>query len=113
MPQLHFVHDESISRGEHLSSLIDEAVAVLPEATTVVADPVDMQAVEAIAEARGLEVGVEAGECPLGGVVVVAEGRSVDDGLRQPVRWLELLGRLIALRFRSRSGTGSVVRGGR
>ncbi len=27
VPQLHFVHDESISRGEHLSSLIDEAVA--------------------------------------------------------------------------------------
>lgn len=27
VPQLHFVHDESISRGEHLSNLIDEAVA--------------------------------------------------------------------------------------
>jgi len=27
VPQLHFVHDESISRGEHLSSLIEEAVA--------------------------------------------------------------------------------------
>lgn len=27
VPHLHFVHDESISRGEHLSSLIDEAVA--------------------------------------------------------------------------------------
>jgi ribosome-binding factor A len=27
VPQLHFVHDESISRGEHLSNLIEEAVA--------------------------------------------------------------------------------------
>jgi ribosome-binding factor A len=27
VPQLHFVHDESISRGEHLSDLIEEAVA--------------------------------------------------------------------------------------
>ncbi|MEA3274118.1 MAG: 30S ribosome-binding factor RbfA [Pseudomonadota bacterium] len=27
VPQLHFVHDESISRGEHLSSLIEEAVS--------------------------------------------------------------------------------------
>jgi ribosome-binding factor A len=27
IPQLHFVHDESISRGEHLSHLIEEAVA--------------------------------------------------------------------------------------
>lgn len=27
MPQLHFVHDESIAKGEHLSSLIEQAVA--------------------------------------------------------------------------------------
>jgi ribosome-binding factor A len=27
VPQLHFVHDESICRGEHLSHLIEEAVA--------------------------------------------------------------------------------------
>jgi len=27
VPQLHFVHDESIVRGEHLTHLIDEAVA--------------------------------------------------------------------------------------
>jgi ribosome-binding factor A len=27
VPQLHFVHDESISRGERLASLIEEAVA--------------------------------------------------------------------------------------
>jgi ribosome-binding factor A len=26
IPQLHFVHDESIARGEHLSSLIDGAM---------------------------------------------------------------------------------------
>ncbi len=26
IPQLHFVHDESIARGEHLSSLIDRAM---------------------------------------------------------------------------------------
>ena len=27
MPQLHFVYDQSIEQGEHLSSLIDKAVA--------------------------------------------------------------------------------------
>lgn len=27
IPQLHFVHDESIRRGEHLASLIDAAIA--------------------------------------------------------------------------------------
>ncbi|QGU32293.1 30S ribosome-binding factor RbfA [Thermochromatium tepidum] len=27
MPQLHFVHDESIARGQHLADLIDQAVA--------------------------------------------------------------------------------------
>jgi ribosome-binding factor A len=26
VPRLHFVHDDSVSRGEHLSSLIEEAV---------------------------------------------------------------------------------------
>lgn len=32
VPQLHFVHDESIGYGERLSSLIDRAVASSPEA---------------------------------------------------------------------------------
>lgn len=27
VPELHFVHDESIARGEHLSNLIEQAVA--------------------------------------------------------------------------------------
>ena len=27
VPELHFVHDESIARGEHLSALIEQAVA--------------------------------------------------------------------------------------
>jgi ribosome-binding factor A len=27
IPQLHFVYDESIERGSHLSQLIDQAVA--------------------------------------------------------------------------------------
>ncbi|EIC20160.1 30S ribosome-binding factor RbfA [Thiorhodovibrio frisius] len=30
IPQLHFVHDESIHHGEQLSALIDEAVAAIP-----------------------------------------------------------------------------------
>jgi ribosome-binding factor A len=30
IPQLHFVHDESIQHGEHLSALIDEAVGAIP-----------------------------------------------------------------------------------
>ena len=31
VPQLHFVHDESVLRGEHLTHLIDAAVAGLPK----------------------------------------------------------------------------------
>lgn len=30
VPELHFVHDESVERGVHLSKLIDEAVASRP-----------------------------------------------------------------------------------
>ncbi len=30
IPQLHFVHDESIHHGEHLTALIDDAVAAIP-----------------------------------------------------------------------------------
>ncbi|MBK1647907.1 30S ribosome-binding factor RbfA [Rhabdochromatium marinum] len=30
IPQLRFVHDESIHHGEHLTALIDEAVAAIP-----------------------------------------------------------------------------------
>lgn len=30
IPQLHFVHDESIHHGEHLTALIDQAVAAIP-----------------------------------------------------------------------------------
>ncbi|MCK7576194.1 MAG: 30S ribosome-binding factor RbfA [Chromatiales bacterium] len=32
MPQLHFVHDESIAQGQHLSALIEQAVADIGEA---------------------------------------------------------------------------------
>ena len=32
IPQLHFEHDESIARGEHLTSLIDGAMASVSEA---------------------------------------------------------------------------------
>ncbi len=35
MPQLHFEHDESIAYGEHLTGLIDEAVASIAEAEAV------------------------------------------------------------------------------
>lgn len=69
-----------------LAILIVEAVAVLPEATTVMCDPVDIDVVEAIAEDRGFDVRVEARECPLGGVVVWAEGRSVDNTLASRLR---------------------------
>ena len=31
IPQLHFEHDESIARGEHLTSLIDEAMESVSE----------------------------------------------------------------------------------
>lgn len=66
---------------EVLADLLDEAMAVLPEATTVVVDPVDVDVVRTLVESRRLDVDVEPGECLLGGVVVVAEGCSVDNTL--------------------------------
>lgn len=69
-----------------LISLIEEAIAVLPEATTVVADPDDVGLVETLVEEWGLNVRVEARECPLGGVVVGAKGRSVDNTLNSRLR---------------------------
>jgi ribosome-binding factor A len=41
IPQLHFVHDESINHGEHLSALIDEAMAAIPAEHQAQADAED------------------------------------------------------------------------
>jgi len=35
VPQLHFIHDESISRGEHLTSLIEETMTTVERGTAI------------------------------------------------------------------------------
>lgn len=79
-----------------LHSLIDEAMAVLPEATTVLADPTDIAVVEALVEERGLGIRIETRNCPMGGVVVVAEGRSVDNTLHSRLQRADQQLRFIA-----------------
>ncbi|MEA1904141.1 MAG: V-type ATP synthase subunit E [Actinomycetota bacterium] len=65
-----------------LASLLDEAIAVLPDATTVRVDPTDVAITERALTARGLELLIEPEESALGGVVVTAEGRAVDNSLQ-------------------------------
>lgn len=67
---------------EVLTTLFDEAIAVLPSPIAVRADPVDVEVVRAILAARDLDLEIEIEVTPLGGVLIVAEGRTVDNTLR-------------------------------
>jgi V/A-type H+-transporting ATPase subunit E len=67
---------------EVFARLLDEAIAVLPEATAIRVDPADAELASRIVAAQDLDVLVEHEESPLGGVVVVAVGRAVDNNLR-------------------------------
>jgi vacuolar-type H+-ATPase subunit E/Vma4 len=66
---------------EILGSLLDEAMAVLPDARMIRVDPRDIDVVEALLASRGLDLDIEADEIPLGGLKLIAEGRDVDNTL--------------------------------
>lgn len=64
-----------------LDSLLEEAVSAMPEGRTVRVDARDSETVERIIAARRLDLTVELDDFPLGGVVLVAPGWTVDNRL--------------------------------
>lgn len=66
---------------ELLGSLLDEAVVILPEATEIRVDPGDVPTIERLLDSRSLDLTVETEETPLGGLVLAAPGRTVDNTL--------------------------------
>jgi vacuolar-type H+-ATPase subunit E/Vma4 len=64
-----------------MTSLLDEAIAALPEADTVRVDPADVHVLRKVLAARHLEIDIETEETPLGGLVLAAPGRTVDNRL--------------------------------
>jgi vacuolar-type H+-ATPase subunit E/Vma4 len=69
-----------------LGSLLDEAMAVLPNASVIRVDPRDVDLVETLLASRGLDLDIEADEIPLGGLKLIAEGRDVDNTLGARLR---------------------------
>lgn len=64
-----------------LGSLLDEALATMPGATTIRVDRSDVAVMERVLATRNLDIEVEAGETPLGGLVLMAPGQTVDNTL--------------------------------
>lgn len=64
-----------------LGSLLDEAMATMPGATTLEIDPSDRVVVDGVISTRNLDITIETEEMPLGGLVLRAPGRTVDNTL--------------------------------
>lgn len=64
-----------------MGSLLDEAIVALPEATVIRVDPGDEAVVRRVLSTRGLDIAVETEETALGGLVMTAPGRTVDNRL--------------------------------
>jgi vacuolar-type H+-ATPase subunit E/Vma4 len=71
---------------EILGSLLDEAMAVLPNAHAIRVDPGDIDLVRSLLGSRDLDLDIEADETPLGGLKLLAEGRDVDNTLATRLR---------------------------
>lgn len=67
--------------AEILGLLLDEAMAVLPNADVIRVDPGDVDVVERLLGSRGLRLDIETEETPMGGMRLIAEGRDVDNTL--------------------------------
>lgn len=64
-----------------MASLLDEAVTALPEATVVRIDPADEEVTRRVLASRGVDLDVETQPTEMGGLVVAAPGRTVDNRL--------------------------------
>jgi V/A-type H+-transporting ATPase subunit E len=81
---------------EILGSLLDEAMAALPDAGVINVDPEDLDLVEELLSSRGLHLDVEAESTPLGGLKLIADGRDVDNTLATRLRRADTHLRFIA-----------------
>lgn len=81
---------------EVLASLLDEALAVLPSAREARVDPADVDTLESILSARDARLSIRPEECAMGGLVVAAEGRSVDNRLESRLERIDHHLRFIA-----------------
>lgn len=66
---------------ELLGSLLDEAVATMPDARTILVDSGDSQLAERMLIDRRLDTTVETGDIPLGGLMLAAPGKTIDNRL--------------------------------
>lgn len=64
-----------------MGSLLDEAMATMPGATIIRVDPDDLAVMKRVLATRDLDVEVETTDTPLGGLVLMAPGRTVDNTL--------------------------------
>lgn len=69
-----------------LGSLLEEGMAVLPDARVIRVDPRDVDLVATLLASRGLDLDIEVNETPLGGLKLIAEGRDVDNTLATRLR---------------------------
>lgn len=79
-----------------LDLLLEAALASLATPTAVRVDPGDTEIVEELLTARGLNISVETEQLPLGGVIAVSNGRSVDNTLAGRLRRADPQLRLLA-----------------
>lgn len=64
-----------------MGSLLDEAVAALPEASSIRVDPGDEAVARRVLSSRGLNLILSTEEIALGGLVLTAPGRTIDNRL--------------------------------
>ncbi len=67
--------------GSLMASLLDEAIAALPGADTVRVDPADVEVLRQVLAQRDVDLDIETEETPMGGLVLAAPGRTVDNRL--------------------------------
>jgi vacuolar-type H+-ATPase subunit E/Vma4 len=64
-----------------MGSLLDEAIAALPEASSIRVDPGDEAVARRVLSSRGLNLILSTEEIALGGLVLTAPGRTIDNRL--------------------------------
>lgn len=79
-----------------LGLLLDTTLADLPNPTAVRADPEDVELIEELLTGRRPDIPVENEQLPLGGVIAVSVGRSVDNSLASRLRRADPQLRLLA-----------------
>lgn len=79
-----------------LEALLDATLKELPSPASIQVDAEDARMIKDLLEARGLDASVETGDVPLGGLVAIAGGRSVDNTLTSRLQRADPQLRLLA-----------------